>query len=841
MLNFTNKFARVLEKAVELASTNEQIEYEHILLATLDEDLFSYLVGELKKDIQSYAYSEAARLKTSTKSAQRLPSPKVAAILRLAEEKSRAYKDEYVSLEWLIYAVLKNLPKKFGIDDLKIEEKIVNFREGAKVESADYETKHRILEKFTVDFTEKAEKGELDPIIGRESEIRRLITITCRRTKNNPILVGEPGVGKTAIIEGIAQRIVANDVPEILKNNKVLSLDMSSLLAGAKYRGEFEERLKEVIKAVENRKDIILFIDEIHTLVGAGKTDGAMDAANILKPALARGSLRCIGATTIDEYKKYIEKDAALERRFQPLAVDEPSVAEAITILRGIKDRYETHHGVRITNGAVEQAVKLSHKYIMDRKLPDKAIDLIDEAASRIRMIMDSEPEMLDAKKRQLMHMEMEYKALSKEESHDKNHLLQLEKNIENLKEATKTIQKEWQEDKESVAGLRALKKSLEQAKIDKDRFQREGDLAKASEMLYGVIPELQRKVAEAEGLVHLKLVQEVVTEKEVAMVLEKWVGISSEKLLEKDDLEKIKNINYEIKKRVLDQEEVVDEVCRVVKRSRMGMSITTRPIGVFLCVGPTGVGKTELAKVLCEFLFDDRNAMLRIDCSEYMEMHNVARLIGSPPGYVGYDEGGVLTESVRKKPYRVILFDEIEKAHPQVYDILLQIFDDGRLTDGKGKTVDFKQTLIFMTSNIGAELLTESKNTLTKSLKEEMTIEIKKVFKPELLNRLDNILFFNRLSANSMDGIVDLRFKTVQERCAEQNIEIELAAEAKKWLSKNGYDPIYGARPLLRLIEQKVTDLVTDALIYGDIKKGDSIVVGVDPASNELVLRTRE
>ncbi|WP_342261974.1 ATP-dependent Clp protease ATP-binding subunit [Alphaproteobacteria bacterium endosymbiont of Tiliacea citrago] len=838
MFNFTDKFGQILEKSFELASSNEHVEYEHVLFSLLNEDLFSYLVENKKNAIEDYAEKALSSLKKSDKTGQRMPSSKVATILREAEEKSKSYNDEYISLEWLIYAVLKHLPSKFNINMKEVEDKIMSFREGAKVDSANYETKHKVLEKFTVDFTEKALKGELDPVIGRDSEIRRLVTITCRRTKNNPILVGEPGVGKTAIVEGLAGRIIANDVPEILKNNKVLSLDIASLLAGAKYRGEFEERLKEVISAVEKRKDIILFIDEIHTLVGAGKTDGAMDAANILKPALARGALRCIGATTIDEYKKYIEKDGALERRFQPLNVEEPSVSESITILRGIKDRYETHHGVRITNSAVEQAVKLSHKYISDRKLPDKAVDLIDEAASRIRMIMDSDPEVLDSKKRELMNLEMEYKALKKEDSTKEDYLLDLDKKINSLKEDIIKIQKEWQEDKESIANLRALKKRLEQSKIDKDRFQRDGDLAKASELLYGIIPDLQKKVLEAEEKVNLKLVKEVVTEKEVAMVLERWLGISSERLLEKDDLTKIKKMNSIIKERVIDQNQAVDEVCKVVKRSKMGLSSDNRPIGVFLCVGPTGVGKTELAKALSEYLFDDINAMLRIDCSEYMEMHNVARLIGSPPGYVGHEDGGVLTESVRKKPYRIILFDEIEKAHHQVYDILLQIFDEGRLTDGQGKTVNFKQTLIFLTSNIGSEFLMESKYGITDTVKDQINSEIKKVFKPELLNRLDNVLFFDKLGLDSMSNIIDLRFEDIKKRCSELDIKISLTKEAKLWLAKNGHDPFYGARPLLRLMEQKITDLITDSLIDGVIEKGSAYSIDFDYYKNEFLIK---
>lgn len=836
MYNFTDKFTQALEVASQLAAQNDAIEVEHIGKALVRDDIFDFLAGNKKLEIANYLESKLEQLPKSTKSGQKMPSAKASNLIQAAISKSKTYGDEYVSCEWLIYAFLDTVAKIFNINMHEIEQKIQELREGKKVDSASFESKYKVLEKFTLDITKKAREGKLDPVIGRDAEIRRLIQIICRRTKNNPVLIGDPGVGKTAIVEGLALRIVEGDVPEALKNCVILSLDMGSLLAGSKYRGDFEERLKELIEAVTNKKNVILFIDEIHTLVGAGKTDGAMDAANLLKPALARGELHCIGATTGSEYTKYIEKDGALERRFQPVNIDEPSVEEAITILRGIKEKYELHHGVRITDKAVEFAVKLAKKFIPDRKLPDKAVDLVDEAASRIRMVMDSEPEILDEKKRLLVSLKMEENALKKEEKQDTKYITELQSRIQTLEAEVNRYQKQWQEDKEEVAQLRSLTKMLEQARLDKERYQREGDLSNAAQLLYGRIPELEKAIAEKQNNMKPHLIREVVTQQDIAMVLERWLGIPSEKLMDTDDLEKLKNMEPLLNKQVVGQEDAVHIISKVVRRSRMGMNLSTRPLGSFLCVGPTGVGKTELAKALGEFLFNDNNSFLRIDCSEFMEMHNVARLIGSPPGYIGYEEGGILTEAVRKKPYSVILFDEVEKAHPQVFDIFLQILDAGRLTDGKGRTVDFKQTLILMTSNIGAEHLMKSRDVvLDESTKSAIMEEINKMFRPEFLNRLDKIIFFNKLNPAVMEHIVDLRFATIAERAKEQGITMQLTPDARKWLAVNGYHPNFGARPLIRLIEDNVTDLLTDAMIDRTVKEGSHVVI--DQAGEKLVI----
>lgn len=828
MFNFTEKFGLVIQKASELAYQlqSPNLEVEHIGKALLEEDMLSSIISDATRiKIENYLDSRLDKLPTtSNNSMQKMPSTSTANLLQSALSKSKEYGDEYVSLEWLIFAFLKQLPSSFSLDISSIENNIMNLREGKIVNSQNTDNQYKILDKFTIDLTKKAKNGELDPVIGRDNEIRRAIQVICRRTKNNPVLVGDPGVGKTAIAEGLAARIVVGDVPEILKNNVVLALDLGSLLAGSKYRGEFEERLKEVLKAIAAKKNVILFIDELHMLVGAGKTEGAMDAANMLKPALARGELKCIGATTIDEYRQYIEKDGALERRFQPIYVEEPSPEEAITILRGIKEKYELHHGVRITDKAVETAVRLADRYITERKLPDKAIDLLDEAASRIRMVMDSEPEVLDTKKRALIHLQMEQKALSKEENSSKR-LKEVNEKIANLEQEIAEYQKQWQEDREELVELRSLKKALDEAKTEKERAQREGDLTKAAELLYGKIPQLEKSIADKITGMKGHLIKEVVTEKDIATVLERWLGIPSEKLLEGDELARLKNMEKILDEKVVGQVEAIHEISKIVKRSKMGMSMRNKPLGVFLCIGPTGVGKTELARALGDFLFNDPDSLLRIDCSEFMEMHNVARLIGSPPGYIGYEQGGILTEAVRKKPYRIILFDEVEKAHPQVFDLFLQLFDAGRLTDGKGKTVDFKQTLILMTSNLGAEHLVNAKE-IDNKVKTAVMNEVNKMFRPEFLNRLDKIIFFNRLTQEAMKHIVDLRFKTIQERAAEQDIHVNLTQKARDWLAKNGYEPMFGARPLIRLIEENVTDLITDAMIDNKISEGSVVEI---------------
>ena len=844
MYNFTDKFTQLLEKAASNAQNNESIEPEHIGKALINDELIDFLVPNAKFEISNYLDKKLDELPVNNKPGQRMPSSRCAGLIQQAVTKSQGYGDEYVAAEWLIYAFLNTVSKQFNFNMQEIEKKIMELREGSKVDSPSAEAKYKVLEKFTIDLTQRARDGKLDPVIGRDSEIRRLIQIVCRRTKNNPVLVGEPGVGKTAIVEGLAQRIIAGDVPEILKSATILSLDLGSLLAGSKYRGDFEERLKELLSAIANKKNIILFIDEIHTLVGAGKTDGAMDAANMLKPALARGELHCIGATTISEYTKYIEKDGALERRFQPVTVEEPSVEESITILRGLKEKYELHHGVRITDKAIEFAVKLAKKYITDRKLPDKAVDLVDEAASRIRMIMDSEPEILDEKKRLLVNLKMEQSALDKEaaaETKEANgahakRLEDLQEKISAVEAEVGQYQKQWQEDKEELASLRSLKQALEQARQDKERFQREGDLSNASALLYGKIPQLENAIIEKQNSMKSHLIKEVVTQKDIALVLERWLGIPSEKLMDTDELERLKNMESILDAQVVGQHEAVHAIAKVVRRSKMGMSLNTRPLGSFLCVGPTGVGKTELAKALSEFLFNDSNAFLRIDCSEFMEMHNVARLIGSPPGYIGHEEGGVLTEAVRRKPYSVILFDEVEKAHSQVFDIFLQILDAGRLTDGKGRTVDFKQTIVLMSSNLGATHLMQSKDLVVSDKTKGLIMQdIHKMFRPEFLNRLDQIIFFNKLRIDVMRNIVDLRLKTIAQRANEQGINIALTNRAKDWLAEHGYDPLFGARPLIRLMEDKITDLITDAMIDRTVAEGDC--VEIDEKKGDLIL----
>lgn len=840
MFQFTERFGATVQKASEIAESlkHQMVEPEHLGKALISEDIFAILINEKeKRAIENHIEKRISQLQTNDKKGQRMPSIQAANIIQSAISKSQEYGDEYAPIEWLIFAFLKNLPKSLNLDMAYIEDKIKELREGKSVDTPNFEAQYRVLEKYTQDMTALAKQGKLDPVIGREAEIRRTIQVVCRRTKNNPVLVGPPGVGKTAIAEGLALRIVAGDVPEILKNSKILSLDLGSLLAGSKYRGEFEERLKEILKAIAKHKNIILFIDELHMLIGAGRTEGAMDAANMLKPALARGELHCIGATTPDEYRQYIEKDGALERRFQPINVEEPSCEESITILRGIKEKYEIHHGVRITDKAIESAVKLSSRYINERKLPDKAIDLVDEAASRIRMVMDSQPEVLDSLKRKLVNLQMEQKALLKEEATDEigKRLSDIESDISKIQTEVKDFQKHWQEDKESLAQLRSLKQALDKAKTEQEICQREGDLNKAAELLYSKIPELEKAIQEKISTIKPHLISEVVTEKDIAAVLERWLGIPSQKLIADDDIEKLKNIEDILNSQVIGQEEAVNSISKIVKRSKLGMHAHNRPIGVFLCVGPTGVGKTELARRLGEFLFNDSDSVIRIDCSELMEMHNVSRLIGSPPGYVGYEQGGILTEGVRKKPYRIILLDEVEKAHPQVFDLFLQIFDAGRLTDGKGKTVDFKQTLILMTSNLGSEHLLHQKGQIDEETKNQVMEEIAKMFRPEFLNRLDKIIFFQRLSQEMIEKIVQIRFENIKQRARELNINIKLEESASKWLAKNGYDPAFGARPLIRLMEENITDLITDSLLNQEIKEGDSVIVKAENSKLNL------
>jgi ATP-dependent Clp protease ATP-binding subunit ClpB len=695
------------------------------------------------------------------------------------------------------------------------------------VTSQNAEESFDALKKYARDITEAARQGKLDPVIGRDEEIRRTIQVLARRTKNNPVLIGEPGVGKTAIVEGLALRIVKGDVPEALKDKKVMALDLGAMVAGAKYRGEFEERLKGVLQEVTAAEgQIILFIDEMHTLVGAGKADGAMDASNLLKPALARGELHCIGATTLDEYRKHIEKDAALARRFQPVFVGEPSVEDTISILRGLKEKYELHHGVRITDSALVAAATLSNRYITDRFLPDKAIDLVDEAASRLRMQVDSKPEELDAIDRELMRLKIEREALRKEtDAASKDRLAKLEKEVAELEERSREMTARWEAEKAKVVESQKLKEQLDKARTEAELAQRAGDLARASELLYGLIPQLEKKLAEASAG-DARLVNEAVTEEGIAAVVSRWTGVPVEKMLE-GERAKLLRMEDELRKRVVGQEEALEAVSKAVRRARAGLQDPNRPIGSFLFLGPTGVGKTELVKALAQFLFDDERAMTRIDMSEYMEKHAVSRLIGAPPGYVGYEEGGALTEAVRRRPYQVILFDEVEKAHDDVFNILLQVLDDGRLTDGQGRTVDFRNTIIVLTSNLGSQAIAElPENAEIDAARPAVMRAVRERFRPEFLNRLDEIVLFRRLARADMAAIVDIQLQRLKKLLEDRKVRLELDDKAREWLADAGYDPVYGARPLKRVIQRNLQDRLAALLLEGSIRDGATVHV---------------
>ncbi len=833
-------------QTIALRDGNPQVTPEHFLKALLDDEqgLAAGLIARAGGDPKTaLARTDAALAKLPKVSGSGAQSPQMTPALGRAldqaEQMATKAGDSYVTVERALQALAMtsegetaSILKDSGITPQSLNEAINDLRKGRTADSAGAEQQYDALKKYTRDFTEAAEKGEMDPVIGRDEEIRRTIQVLSRRTKNNPVLIGEPGVGKTAIVEGLAQRIVKGDVPESLKDKKVLSLDMGALIAGAKYRGEFEERLKAVLSEIEAAEgQIVLFIDEMHTLVGAGKADGAMDASNLLKPALARGELHCVGATTLEEYRKHVEKDAALARRFQPVFVGEPTVEDTISILRGLKEKYELHHGVRISDAALVTAATLSNGYITVRFLPDKAIDLVDEASSRLRMQVDSKPEELDEMDRRLMQLKIEREALRKEtDTASKDRLEKLEKEIVNLEESANVLTQRWQEEKDKLAGEQKMKEDLDAARIALEKAQREGDLTKAGELAYGVIPGLEAKLKELEESESAAgaLAQEVVEPDMIAAVVSRWTGIPVDKMLE-GEREKLLAMETEIARRVVGQEEAVKAVSTAVRRSRAGLQDPNRPLGSFMFLGPTGVGKTELSRALAEFLFDDEHAILRIDMSEYMEKHAVARLIGAPPGYVGYEEGGALTEAVRRRPYQVILFDEIEKAHPDVFNVLLQVLDDGRLTDGQGRTVDFRNTLIIMTSNLGSEYLVNQAEGEDSDAVEAQVMEVvRSHFRPEFLNRVDEIILFHRLRREHMANIVDIQMKRLQKLLADRKITLNLDETAKTWLGNKGYDPAYGARPLKRVIQKYVQDPMAEMILEGKVHDGETVEVSV-------------
>jgi ATP-dependent Clp protease ATP-binding subunit ClpB len=853
---YTEKAQEAIIAAQQLAerANHPQIEPEHLLVSLIDQKggVVPDVLRKMNVDPAVALSAVQSALNAQSKAyggAQPNLSPRLRAVTNAAEEEASRLQDEYVSTEHLFVAIASETGRapaaqtlvQLGVTRDKILQTLAQIRGGQRVTDQNPESKYQALERYGRDLTQLARNNKLDPVIGRDEEIRRVIQVLSRRTKNNPVLIGEPGVGKTAVVEGLAQRIIRGDVPEGLKDKRIFALDMGALVAGAKYRGEFEDRLKAVLKEIADSEGrIVLFIDELHTVVGAGAAEGSMDAANLLKPMLARGELHTIGATTLNEYRKYIEKDAALERRFQPVLVDEPTVEDTISILRGLRERYEIHHGVKIKDSSLVAAAVLSHRYISDRFLPDKAIDLVDEAASKLRMEIDSMPAALDEVRRRIMQLEIEREALRKErDDASRDRLAKLEKELADLKEQETALATRWEQEKEAIQRTRKIGEEIEQVRAEIERAQRLGDYAKASELQYGKLPQLEQERtaldAQARAPQGQRLLKEEVDEEDIAEVVSKWTNIPLSKLIE-GEIQKLVRMEDRLHDRVIGQDEAITAVANAIRRARAGLQDANRPLGSFIFLGPTGVGKTELARALAEFLFDDEHAMVRLDMSEYQEKHTVARMIGAPPGYVGYEEAGQLTEAIRRKPYSVVLFDEVEKAHPEVLNVLLQVLDDGRLTDGKGRTIDFKQTVVIMTSNIGSQFIAErakAEGDIDEGTRRLVMDTLQSHFRPEFLNRVDDIIIFHPLGRQHLSRIVDIQLSRLIGRLAERKIRVELSESAKALLIEEGYDPVYGARPLKRTIQRRILDPLAMKVLQGDFSEGD--LVRIDAEGGEL------